>query len=220
MNQVHFPRSIKLFVSLVLLGLIIGLFFDFRFPDEHAFVTLSSLNTSISNSFFTTVNYWPEPISIALVALFYLFLKPYRFLVLLINLALIMPITFGLKSLIEKSRPVQELGAELALLLTRDMSSFSADNMSFPSGHSTSAFALAVFCLYEPRINHRGVAVGLFLLAASAAISRVYLGHHYLTDILAGSFLGTVLAVIITGYTEQHMSERLKNWRWKFFDFS
>lgn len=220
MNQFHFPRSIKLFVTLAMLGLIVGLFLVIRFPGEHAFVTLSSLNTPLYNHFFTAVNYWPEPISITIVALIYLLIKPYRFLVLLINLAFIMPITFGLKSLFEKSRPVQELGTELALLLTRDLSSFSADNMSFPSGHSTSAFALAVFCLYEPRLNHRGVAVGLFLLAASAAISRVYLGHHYLADILAGSFLGTVLAVIITAYTEQNMSQRLKNWRWKYFDFS
>jgi len=68
-------------------------------------------------------------------------------------------------------------------------------------------------------IKHKGFTLGLFIIAASAAISRVYWGHHYLIDILGGAFLGTFLALIITGIAEKALQEKLKNWRWKPLDF-
>jgi membrane-associated phospholipid phosphatase len=60
---------------------------------------------------------------------------------------------------------------------------------SFPSGHAATAFAAAVAVgLIHPRL--RG---SLLALAALVALSRVYLGVHYLTDVLVGSALGVVL---------------------------
>jgi len=219
MTYLHFPRRVHFFLLLFLVIWAIGLVFSIFIPDEVTLYALHSFMSPFFDYYFSMVNYWPEPITIIIVAVVYLLIKPYRFLVLLMNLIVIMPITFGLKSLFEKSRPVQELGADLALVLSRDLSFFAADSMSFPSGHSTSAFALAVFILYEPLIKHKGFTLGLFIIAASAAISRVYWGHHYLIDILGGAFLGTFLALIITGIAEKALQEKLKNWRWKPLDF-
>ncbi len=220
MTYFHFPRRVQLFLSLFLVIWAVGIVFSLFIPEEVTIFALHSLMSPLFDYYFSLVNYWPEPITIVIVAVVYLLLKPYRFLVLLINLIVIMPITFGFKSVFGKSRPVEELGADLALVLSRDLSFFAADSMSFPSGHSTSAFALAVFILYEPMIKHKGFSIGLFILAASAALSRVYWGHHYLVDILAGAFLGTILALIISGITEKMMSEKLKKWRWNHLDFS
>jgi undecaprenyl-diphosphatase len=64
-----------------------------------------------------------------------------------------------------------------------------SDRYSFPSGHSLNAFALAiVLALAFPLL-----AVPVFLVAASVAASRVVLGLHYLSDVLAGSALGAVI---------------------------
>jgi undecaprenyl-diphosphatase len=68
---------------------------------------------------------------------------------------------------------------------------------SFPSGHAAGAtvwwgFALFLWCAIEPRFARRAVG---FLVAAAVvlvtALSRVYLGAHYPSDVLAGIAEGT-----------------------------
>ena len=63
------------------------------------------------------------------------------------------------------------------------------DQFSFPSGHSITAFAVAVslggfYPALEP---------GLLFCAASIALSRILLGMHFLSDVLAGSAVGALL---------------------------
>jgi undecaprenyl-diphosphatase len=63
------------------------------------------------------------------------------------------------------------------------------DQFSFPSGHSITAFAVAVpVGLFYP-----GLASVLLFLAASIALSRIILGMHFLSDVLAGSAIGAAL---------------------------
>ncbi|VAX22693.1 hypothetical protein MNBD_NITROSPINAE04-1379 [hydrothermal vent metagenome] len=66
-------------------------------------------------------------------------------------------------------------------------------NRSFPSGHSQAAFTTAMFfALYIRR--RRAL---LFLAASLVALSRVYLGVHFLSDAIAGSIMGAFIAWII-----------------------
>jgi undecaprenyl-diphosphatase len=63
------------------------------------------------------------------------------------------------------------------------------DHFSFPSGHSITAFAFTIpMILFYPSL-----ATGLLFCAVSIAVSRVLLGMHFLSDVVAGCLIGTLL---------------------------
>ena len=67
-----------------------------------------------------------------------------------------------------------------------------SDSFSFPSNHATNAFALAAFFA----VYYRRLAIPLFLFAALVGYSRIYVGVHYPTDVLAGAVLGVMLGLM------------------------
>jgi undecaprenyl-diphosphatase len=65
------------------------------------------------------------------------------------------------------------------------------DQFSFPSGHTMTAFAIALVVSYF----YQGLEGPMYFLAISIAISRVVLGMHFLSDVLAGAVLGSALGL-------------------------
>jgi membrane-associated phospholipid phosphatase len=65
-----------------------------------------------------------------------------------------------------------------------------ADNLSFPSGHASNAFALAAVAE-----RHYGWKAGLpaYTLASLVAVSRLQRNKHYLSDVVAGATLGYIV---------------------------
>ncbi len=83
-----------------------------------------------------------------------------------------------LKTVVRRKRPQLE---KLPALISTPTS------LSFPSAHASSSFAAAL--AYSPLVP----GAPLYAAASAMALSRVYLGVHYPSDIAAGALLGTLV---------------------------
>jgi undecaprenyl-diphosphatase len=78
------------------------------------------------------------------------------------------------------------------------------DSASFPSGHASSAFAAAaVLAVFLPRWRWLP-----FVPAALVALSRVWLGVHYPSDVLAGALLGAGVGYAVARLAASRLGHR------------
>lgn len=93
-----------------------------------------------------------------------------------------------LKNIVARPRPFAEIEALIPLIAK-------PTDFSFPSGHTTASFAVALVML---RMLPKKIGIPAVVLAALVAFSRLYLGVHYPTDVLVGfvvALVGSSLAV-------------------------
>ena len=64
---------------------------------------------------------------------------------------------------------------------------------SFPSGHACAGFAAS----YAITKDSGGKLAWVYVVAALIAISRVYVGVHYTTDIIFGALIGTLGSIVL-----------------------
>lgn len=92
-----------------------------------------------------------------------------------------------LKNLVARVRPYEAVDGLQRIIEAQS-------DFSFPSGHSASSFAAAVVIFM---LCPRKYGVPALVLAFLVALSRLYVGVHYPTDVLTGVISGTVIAVIV-----------------------
>lgn len=97
-------------------------------------------------------------------------------------------ITYATKYIVGRSRP--EVAGQF---LTSPISSY-----AFPSGHATLSFVTATILASRfPQLRWL-----LYGTAILIALSRLYLGVHFLTDVVAGAVLGVIVGQLIIRYKE------------------
>lgn len=109
----------------------------------------------------------------------------------LLAFAIELPVYLVLKQTIRRDRPCDRF-ADVTPQITP------SDKFSLPSGHAAAAFVFAtVLSYYYP-----SVILPAYSVASLIALSRVFLGVHYPTDIVAGAALGSGCAVIVLNLIE------------------
>lgn len=87
-------------------------------------------------------------------------------------------------------------------------------SFSFFSAHSANAFGLATSTLIgfrlDKRLKYKGYATWMFFWASMVALSRVFVGKHYLGDILAGALIGAAAGFAFASIAKNIITRYIK----------
>ena len=96
-------------------------------------------------------------------------------------------VTVVIKVMISRPRPFESLTFPL---IPGAHYTFGAWNTAFPSLHTAAVFSLVPILDKEfPKIKWFWI-----ILAVLVSLSRVYMGVHYLSDVIAGAFIGIIIS--------------------------
>lgn len=115
------------------------------------------------------------------------------------NLMLIAGINWVIKHIVQRPRPDE------SLRLVEE------SGFSFPSGHAmvtTAFYGLLIYFAYhhiENKLLRNVICIGLALLIVLIDFSRVYLGVHYLSDVLAGSLISIAYLIVAITIAEKYV---------------
>lgn len=101
--------------------------------------------------------------------------------------------TMLLKRLVGRERPYVRR-QDLIIRYTEQELRALGDNSSFPSGHTSMSVFLATYIALESNTPPVRITGGLW--ATSVAVSRMWNGVHFPTDILAGAIIGSGVAML------------------------
>lgn len=154
------------------------------FIDYHGYKFVSSFTSDILTKILKVITVMGSAkfligLTLGLVIVF-LIRKKYRYaLYVSLNILFAHLINTLVKYIIRRNRPV---GHRLV----------SEEGYSFPSGHSMVGFAVYTFLIYlvYKNVKNKGLSVTLIILLSTLILligfSRIYLGVHYTSDVLAG----------------------------------
>ena len=194
----------------IIIGLIVvSLIFASLYFDSQISRTVSEFRNETLDKFFIWITFVSSEIIIFFVLTTFLIWreKKRRWIApLWASLGISALVSFILKITIQRPRPFQ-LGL-VSLLPSLQEASYSVWNFSFPSFQTMLAFsAIPIISEQFPKLKY--IWIGFAVLIG---FSRLYFGLHFLSDVLAGGFIGCVIGMIVV-YIEKDnkFGEKLYN---------
>lgn len=107
--------------------------------------------------------------------------------------------TFVFKEMIARYRPSHhlEIGEFLHFYEFKPDEYYRGGQYGFVSGHATNSFVIAIMFIQRLRSAYKWITPLLIIWALLVCYSRMHLGVHYLSDIIGGALLGTIIALIV-----------------------
>ncbi len=164
---------------------------------------VNNATTPFLNFFYYLTFFASAPILIIITLILIFILNTnYKRLFILINTALSSIIIVLSKNLFLRTRPL--IGQELL------------GTYSYPSGHSliaTTYYGFLIYLIRKSKLKKLTINIlTIFLTSLIILIgfSRIVLGVHYLTDVIAGFILGSIFLIIIIHFYEKYLNPKTK----------
>lgn len=158
------------------------------------FISLNAWHPFWLNVFFINYTFVGDGIfAIALIAVYLFYLKKKQeALALLYAFAVSGIIVQIIKNLVSSPRPKLFFEPGQYLFFVDNVSL--ANNSSFPSGHSATAFAIATALILL--MKNKKWQLPVLAAAVLVGYSRIYLAQHFLTDVLVGAVIGSLSGLL------------------------
>lgn len=202
-------RQIKTFFIPYLFILLPCLIIKLLFTKPQIYFTVNSWHFAFADVFFTWYTHVGDGLTCVLFTLILLCFN-YRWGFLMgTSYAITSLLAQGLKFLFDMPRPIIYFKNEVSrMYLVKGVEML--ETHSFPSGHSISAFSMAVIFTYITPKKSWGL---LFLgVAFLVAYSRVYLSEHFFQDVTAGSVVGVFVTIFWLSWIESKTFIHSKKW--------
>lgn len=104
-----------------------------------------------------------------------------------------------IKHNVQRPRPSHDprLCEQVHLVTKPDGTLYKGGPYSFPSAHAANAMAMALFVILYLSEKRKWIIVGMLAWVLLLSYSRIYLGVHYPSDLLAGWLLGACWALVL-----------------------
>ncbi len=197
-----FKQSAKYWI-IIFLFLLAALIYLLTQPKADGFLRLTPFHAIPFDYFFTVYTYFGDGIFIlSLVVILSFARKKILALAILLSYCLSGIIAQILKNIFPMPRPFVYFRSLGKAIYNIPGVTLTASHASFPSGHTTSAFALlTVLLLVFPKNKWNILFIFLTILVG---YSRMYLNNHFLFDVFSGSIIG-----IIGGIAAVELSKKI-----------
>lgn len=159
-----------------------------------SFQMINGTHDPIADQFFKYITYAGDGAMWVVVLVFSFFYRKKYIVAVVAGILISTLLSQFLKRIIfpEDLRPITFLSETFPVHIVEGVSM--KRMFSFPSGHATAAFTMALIMAHM--INSRSGSVLFPILAMLAGYSRVYLAQHFLTDVLFGMCIGILSAIL------------------------
>ncbi|MBR2834065.1 MAG: phosphatase PAP2 family protein [Bacilli bacterium] len=171
--------------------------------DTTIYSFIISFKSPFLTFFFLFISFLASPSTLVIVSLviFLIFKNKKYGLLSLCNLIFIVLLNQGLKLFFSRERPFEWM-------------LINEKGFSFPSGHamvSAAFYGIVIYLMWRTNISKKTkiiLTIILSLLIFLIGISRIYLGVHFASDVLAGFTLSVSYVIIATSVIDYYLSKK------------
>ena len=171
--------------------------------DSSVYSIVTFSKTDFLTGFYKFITFFASEIMVGLISLvFILIFKNKRYGVFaIVNAVNIVVLNIVLKLIFMRDRPY-------------DLMIINESGYSFPSGHAMAAlgfYGFIIYLIWHFNLSKKAKIIFTILLAILIlliGVSRIYLGVHYASDVLAGYMVSTIYLILYITFVSKHLQLR------------